>query len=534
MNRKDLMLRLIRGAASIVVSCTALAAAAQTPPRPRVEMWFSPNLAADNNQASILDPAQLGSWRESYAGVEVFSTYFVDLVNRYNTTAVRNTLSALKADGKKISVEVGGMDMGLCNPRHANGRTAANWNSTTLSPLSPGTQAAISEGNTIEAVLGQRADYLIIDGPFERAFDRVHYGETLAGCSNGFTYEFIAQELVFYMQQMKVRFPSIKFLLGTNFPHWHFSTPNGTFIPSTTSAGDQIRLMMTGPILNYKDVLNGIIPLAAAGGVPLSGVVIDTPYNYIVNNIVNDTPTGTPADPLVVEGRWSRIAGLVDQAHANGLKAYVFVNSEQSPSSPEAPASEISSKSRAFHEGSVAYSLALNSRNIPTDGHIIASWNTNPTAWFLRPNDPKATVPGALLPESTDYTFSNVFKSILSNVNAHNEPVYGVIGQIDGLAGPGNGYLVGWACGKHVGSSIQVQLYTGGAGSQGQFQGAYTANVTSEPAIASACKTSGANYRFAIPVANRFPVGTTLYVYGIAPAGGQNKLLTNSGSFASP
>lgn len=112
-------------------------------------------------------------------------------------------------------------------------------------------------------------------------------------------------------------------------------------------------------------------------------------------------------------------------------------------------------------------------------------------------------------------------------------------GQVDGISNDQNGMplLYGWACDKGVSASVNVSIYVGGALGQGVLAGAVTANLTSEPAVAAACGTSGLTYRWVYPLlglqASR--VGQSLYVYGIsAQNGGAATALGNSGTYTVP
>ncbi|WP_022972860.1 NBR1-Ig-like domain-containing protein, partial [Xanthomonas maliensis] len=64
-----------------------------------------------------------------------------------------------------------------------------------------------------------------------------------------------------------------------------------------------------------------------------------------------------------------------------------------------------------------------------------------------------------------------------------------------------------------------------------------TANLTSEPGVATECSSTGSNYRFSIPITEdviRSYGGQALYIYGISPIGGANNPIMRSGAFAVP
>ncbi|MBC7429893.1 MAG: right-handed parallel beta-helix repeat-containing protein [Bacteriovorax sp.] len=116
-----------------------------------------------------------------------------------------------------------------------------------------------------------------------------------------------------------------------------------------------------------------------------------------------------------------------------------------------------------------------------------------------------------------------------------------VTGNVDGLVKVSSDQYVisGWACVQNSSQSISVDLYIGSpyGSSDAIGIGRFVANQASESAVASSCKSSGSAYRFQIPVsASQFSNYSSklIYVYGIAPSGNNNLLLSNSGVFKIP
>ncbi|WP_460876814.1 hypothetical protein [Rhodanobacter koreensis] len=115
-----------------------------------------------------------------------------------------------------------------------------------------------------------------------------------------------------------------------------------------------------------------------------------------------------------------------------------------------------------------------------------------------------------------------------------------VIGNIDGFQSDSNGnpLLTGWTCQVGNPNPIPVDIYlnqpySSQSSVSGQFVNRYTADGPSEPAIASACGTNGANYRFSILLpAGQFLAGDLVYGYGINSSGGTQ--LSPSGVFKIP
>jgi hypothetical protein len=113
-----------------------------------------------------------------------------------------------------------------------------------------------------------------------------------------------------------------------------------------------------------------------------------------------------------------------------------------------------------------------------------------------------------------------------------------ITGWVSGITVQGsNFYLYGWACAKTYPYSIDVHVYVGGPSGSGTFAFSGTANQWSEPAVAEACNSTGANYRYSLqipsPVVQQY-AGQPIYVHGISPYGLPNLLLNGSGNLAVP
>lgn len=124
---------------------------------------------------------------------------------------------------------------------------------------------------------------------------------------------------------------------------------------------------------------------------------------------------------------------------------------------------------------------------------------------------------------------------IARNENDNSE----ILGNIDGVSmdSAGNASLRGWACSTGLAQSIPVDFYVGGPAGSGTDIGRYTANQTSEPAVATACGVSSGNYRFNIPISDAVRTqyaGQPIYVHGISPVGNANLAIARSGSYTVP
>jgi hypothetical protein len=114
-------------------------------------------------------------------------------------------------------------------------------------------------------------------------------------------------------------------------------------------------------------------------------------------------------------------------------------------------------------------------------------------------------------------------------------PNHDVKGNVEAAAGD---VLTGWACANGLGDSIGVHVYAGGpAGQGGTMVAAAVANQPSEPAVANACGVGGGAFRFAIALTDDMKArfgGQALFVHGLSPVGGDNKLIGNSGVVPMP
>jgi hypothetical protein len=113
-----------------------------------------------------------------------------------------------------------------------------------------------------------------------------------------------------------------------------------------------------------------------------------------------------------------------------------------------------------------------------------------------------------------------------------------ITGNIDGITLAGLQYYInGWACARTYAASVDVWIYVGGPAGTGTWLGSATANLNSEPAVAAACNSTGAHYRFSVPIPHSITQnygGQAIYVHGISPIGLSNYLLGNSAAFTVP
>ncbi len=130
--------------------------------------------------------------------------------------------------------------------------------------------------------------------------------------------------------------------------------------------------------------------------------------------------------------------------------------------------------------------------------------------------------------------------SPLNNSRTQRYPDNAVRGNVDGTVPAGDQVILkGWACAEGIALSIGVHVYAGGPAGTGTWVTAGTADQWSEPAVAAACGVSAGAYRFSIAIPFGPEVvmqlgGLPLYVHGISPVGGNNRLLAGSGAVTLP
>lgn len=137
--------------------------------------------------------------------------------------------------------------------------------------------------------------------------------------------------------------------------------------------------------------------------------------------------------------------------------------------------------------------------------------------------------------KTTDYIY--IGKKLIARSEGSNSAVRGNIEDVYVDANGLNAAVRGWACSSNIAQSIQVHLYVGGAYGAGTFITSATANLTSEPGVATSCGVSSGSYRFSIPLSDAVRsahASKGIYIHGISPVGNDNALISGSGNFVVP
>ena len=172
---------------------------------------------------------------------------------------------------------------------------------------------------------------------------------------------------------------------------------------------------------------------------------------------------------------------------------------------------------------------AIMSLSRTSDGYYSADWD-GATGWADLGH--RSSGDGMALAQQL-YTSTQAVDFVLAAASV--AQINSVIGFVDGTQ---NSTINGWTCATGLSKSLRVDVYVGAPfGQGGTLIASGLANSASEAAVANACGTSRANYRFSFALTSDILAnyaGQPIYVYGIAPNGGSNALLNNSGSFEVP
>ena len=157
---------------------------------------------------------------------------------------------------------------------------------------------------------GGKVDFLDIDGPIRRLMHPENR-------SDGRRFDSIdkaADELVDALRLHRQAHPETKYWLLTNFPNWGWRGDVSYHArgPQRQDYGD------------YDQVVRTVLQKLNAAGIPLDGVTVDNPYDYLVG----EHRSVNMADPKSVD--WlGRVRAYEDFARQQGLTFNLIVNSER-------------------------------------------------------------------------------------------------------------------------------------------------------------------------------------------------------------
>jgi len=253
--------------------------------RRRPEIW----LCMRNRVFDLLDPdAEWPFVKEHISGIQ----FYIDMVNKAPSEKLKQFVQLIQKQKYQVAIECGGtLDF-------------APMNSTN------GERSAAIELAKIDKfyAAGGKVDFLNIDGPIRRL---MHPKSKRRGSFD--SVEKAADELVDYLRIVRRAHPELHFFLLTNFPNWGYRGDVSYHArgPARQDYGD------------YDTVVKVVLTKLEAANIPLTGVTVDNPYEYLVGSHMSVKLE----DPTSVD--WiARVRRYEDFARSAGLKFNLIANSE--------------------------------------------------------------------------------------------------------------------------------------------------------------------------------------------------------------
>lgn len=222
---------------------------------------------------------------------------------------------------------------------------------------------------------GGRVDYLDLDGPIRRLL----HPENRRDGRRFDSIDKAADELVDALKLHRAAHPETKYWLLTNFPNWGWRGDVSYHArgPQQQDYGD------------YDQVLRIVLEKLRAAEIPLDGVTVDNPYDYLVGEHFSVNL----ADPKAVD--WlARVRRYEDFAREQGLTFNLIVNSQRGGQE---------SDERFFRE-----TLQM------VDTYQRAGGR--PTRWFVQSWYPH---PKQMLPETAPPSMTALVKAVIERVRGH-------------------------------------------------------------------------------------------------------------------
>jgi hypothetical protein len=231
--------------------------------------------------------AQWSFVREHLSGIQ----FYIDMIDRATPEQLGQLVRLLRQQGYQVSVECGGT-LDFAPMDETNGEVSARIELAKLAKF---------------YAAGGRADFLNLDGPVRRL---MHPHKRRDG-RRFESVEKAADELVDYLNLVRRAHPELRFFL-TNFPNWGYRGAVSTARGPQQDYGD------------YDTVVRVVLDKLKAANIPLAGVTVDNPYDYLVG----EHSSVNLKDPRTVD--WlGRVRAYEDFARAQGLQFNLIVNSER-------------------------------------------------------------------------------------------------------------------------------------------------------------------------------------------------------------
>ena len=320
------------------------------------EVW----LCAGDRMADLL---RLGAeWsfvRTHLSGIKLY----VDQINTAGPQTLAVLVDLVRRQRYQVAVEAGGrLDFGPMDD------TAGEW-------------SARHELAKIDKwyAAGGKVDYLDLDGPVRRLTHPEGRKDDLRFASM----EKAADELVNAVRILHGAHPEIRFWHLTNFPNWGYKGDVSYHArgPARQDYGD------------YDDAHRMVFEKLKAAGIPLAGVTIDNPYDYLVG----EQPSVNLKPPSRVD--WlKRVRAYEDRSRAEGLEVNLIVNSDRAGNTSD----------EQFYRETLQMV------------DIYRKAGGRPTRWIVQTWYP---YPKQLVPETGPYTMTSLVKAVMERV--HGAPTSG-------------------------------------------------------------------------------------------------------------
>ncbi len=344
----------LNGLAVLALAVTAAAAVAQAEPaaRPGVapEVWLCPGGGV---KELIREDAEWPFVKKNLTGLKLY----IDQIDQAAPEQLAALVRLVREQGYQVAVECGGcLDFGPMD--ETNGEWSARLELAKIAKW-------YAAGGTV--------DFLDLDGPVRRLLhperpDGLHF-ESMAKA---------AAQVVDAVRLIHQAHPGIRFWHLTNFPNWGYK-------------GD-VSYHARGPQRQdygeYDEAHRRVLEALQAGAIPLSGVTIDNPYDYLVG----EHASVNLKDPTSVD--WlARVRAYEDRARAEKLEVNLIVNSERGGQQSD----------EAFCRETL----------LMVDAYLAAGGR--PTRWLVQTWYP---YPQRVTPESAPSSMTGLAKAVIGKVRA--------------------------------------------------------------------------------------------------------------------
>jgi hypothetical protein len=337
-----------RGLSTVaILSCLITALASE--PRAQSEVW----LCAGDRINQLLQPG--ADWpysRQHLSGIKLY----VDQINGATPEQLANLVRLVHAQNYQVAVELGG-----CLDFAPMDDTAGRWSARhELAKL----DKFYAAGGTV--------DFLDLDGPIRRLL----HPEKRRDGRRFDSVEQAADQLVEALRVHRRAHRATRYWLLTNFPNWGWRGEASYHArgPQRQDYGD------------YHAVVRVVLRKLAAAGIPLEGVTVDNPYDYLIGEHFS---VKLP-DPKAIN--WlARVRDYEDFARGQDLSFNLIVNSQRGGHE---------SDERFFRE-----TIAM------TD--LYRQAGGQPTRWFVQSWYP---FPKQMVPETAPHSMTALVKAVIERV----------------------------------------------------------------------------------------------------------------------